>query len=227
MDYYNDYNDYMNDFNDGFGEIDYPDEPEFGYETDQMMSTLGIDYEVLDYGEDDIKEAIILHSSQRLEEYVLNENIEAAFEILKNGGLVYIDDWRQTDILQVACCHCCPSMVELLCKYDICGDNWANFEETFSDFEKAFDNFKIIVEMKYFYKIGEWLLYCLWESDTLPRRGRRRIVNYLNEVGLLTEVQDEYLKKEIKNQFDRQFLPSLETKFPFGVSHTIANYMCA
>lgn len=213
--------------NESFGEIDYPDEPEFGYETEELMDTLDVDYEVLDYGEDDIKDAVILHASQRLEEYVLTENIDAVFEILKNDGLIFIDDWQQTSILQLACCHCCPGMVELLCKYDICGDNWTNFEESFNDFEKVFDNLRVIVEMNYFYKIGEWLIYCLWESVNLPTQGRRRIVNYLNDTRLLTEVQHGYLKKEIKEQFNRQFLPSIETKFPFGVSHTIANYMCA
>lgn len=216
--------------NENFGEIDYPEEPELNYETEQLMDTLDMDYETvveqLNYTEEDIREAVILHASHRLEEYVLNENFGAVEEILKNNGLIFIDEYLQTNILQIACCHCCPNMIKLLCQYEICGDNWTNFEETFTDFEKVFDNFKTIVDMNYFYKVGDWLLYCLWESDTLPRQGRRRIVNYLNETELLNEVRVEYMKKEIKEQFDRQFLPTLESKFPFGVNHIVSNYLC-
>jgi hypothetical protein len=221
------------EFEDDLGEIDYPDEPMFSYETEQLMDILDIDLETLvsDLGEQDEQttiSSIILYAVQRLEEYVYDDSIFKVEEILKNDGLNFVDEYKQTELLHIACVYGCPDMVEILCRYNIDGYNWqlGTDMEMNLDFERVFENLQVIIEMGYFEQFGEFLVNILWFSDNLPRQGRRCIINYLYKQHLLEKIQENYLKKEVKDQFIRQFLPSVSRIVPFGVNYLILEYMC-
>jgi len=214
----------------GFGEIDYPDEPELDYETENLMEVLDVEIDTEHYDNDPelIKEAVVIHASQRLEEFILDGSIFKVEEVLNRSGLNYLDDFKQTELLQLACLFCCPSMVEVLCRHNINGYNWmlGTDIEINLDFDKTYDNLQVILIMNYFERFGEFLVDVLWFSDNLPRFGRRRIVNFLNENGLIGLIRENYLKREIKEQFDRQFIPTLNKIVPFGVDKIISSYLC-
>lgn len=206
--------------------LDYPEEPEFGYETEELIETMEIEMEFVDDFSHNVRESIIITVSQRLEDYILNEETVKVETVLKQNGLNFIDEFKQSYLLQLACLYSSSSIVELLCRYKLDGTYVVNFLPEITDFEQVFENLRVIVDMNYFEQYGNYLVNALWFSDDMPMQGRRHLLNYLLQQDLLNYIEpNSQLRESIKDQFNRQFLPSLNQIVPFGVSHLIADYL--